>query len=93
MSTYQNLLYEKQRRGVLITLNRPERRNALNEPLLAELDAALAEAKDDPEVRGVILTGSGDCFSTGEDMSAGRRPGNRMAPGPAGGGAALQGVR
>ena len=69
MSTYQNLLYEKQHRGVLITLNRPERRNALSEALLAELDAALAEAKDDPEVRGVILTGSGNCFSTGEDMS------------------------
>ena len=93
MSTYQNLLYEKQHRGVLITLNRPERRNALNEALLAELDAALAEAKDDPEVRGVILTGSGNCFSTGEDMSQEGVPETVWPQGLPEGRAALQGVR
>ncbi len=46
MTTYKNLLYEKQRCGVLVTLNRPERQNALSTELLNELDAALAEACD-----------------------------------------------
>ena len=92
MSTYQNLLYEKQRSGVLITLNRPERRNALSEALLAELDAALAEAKDDPEVRGVILTGAGGCFSAGEDVSREGVP-ETVWPRPCRKGCALQGIR
>ena len=69
MSTYRNLLYEKRRCGALVTLDRPERRNALDRALLEDLDAALAEARDDPEVRGVVLTGAGGCFSAGEDMS------------------------
>lgn len=74
MATYQNLLYEKQRRGVLITLNRPEKQNALNTELLNELDTALAEAKEDPEIRAVILTGAGSGFSSGEDMSESDEP-------------------
>ena len=69
MSSYENLLYEKQRCGVLITLNRPEKHNALSTALLDELDAALAVAKEDPEIRAVILTGAGSGFSAGEDLS------------------------
>ena len=74
MATYKNLLYQKQRKGVLITLNRPNVLNALNSDLLDELDAALAEARDDGEIRGVVITGAGGAFSTGEDISGETRP-------------------
>lgn len=63
------VLYEKRRKGVLITLNRPEKRNALSEALLGELDRALEAAREDPEVRAVVLTGAGEAFSAGEDLS------------------------
>jgi enoyl-CoA hydratase/carnithine racemase len=70
MTTYQTILYEKQRRGVLITLNRPDVLNALSDELLNELDQALAEAESDAEIRAVVITGSGRAFSAGEDISA-----------------------
>jgi enoyl-CoA hydratase/carnithine racemase len=69
MTTYQAILYEKQRRGLLITLNRPAVLNALNEDVLNELDTALAEAENDAEIRAVVLTGAAGVFSTGEDIS------------------------
>ncbi|HWP60795.1 MAG TPA: enoyl-CoA hydratase/isomerase family protein [Candidatus Acidoferrales bacterium] len=74
MPNYEAILYEKQRRGVLITLNRPKVLNALNERLLGELDEALEEARKDPEIRAVVLTGAGGTFSTGEDISGDDRP-------------------
>jgi len=74
MATYKNLLYQKQRKGVLITLNRPNVLNALNTDLLDELDAALDEAREDGDIRGVVITGAGGTFSTGEDISGENRP-------------------
>ncbi len=68
MANYNTILYEKQRQGVLITLNRPRALNAINTAMLDELDSALAEAESDPEIRGVIITGAGGCFSSGEDI-------------------------
>ncbi|MBM2804623.1 MAG: Enoyl-CoA hydratase/isomerase family protein, partial [Deltaproteobacteria bacterium] len=61
-------LYEKQRSGVLITLNRPNALNAMNQEMLNELDAAFAEAEGDPEIRAVVITGAGGAFSAGEDI-------------------------
>jgi enoyl-CoA hydratase/carnithine racemase len=69
MANYENLLYQKQRGGVLITLNRPNVLNALNEALLSELDRALEAAENDAEIRAVVITGAGRAFSAGEDMS------------------------
>ena len=71
MSTYENVLYEKQRHGVLITLNRPEALNSLSEGLRDDLHSALEEAKDDPEIRAIVLTGAGRAFSVGANMSGG----------------------
>jgi enoyl-CoA hydratase/carnithine racemase len=52
-----------------ITVNRPERRNALSWSVIAELRAALAEAKDDADVRVVVVTGAGDrAFCAGADL-------------------------
>jgi enoyl-CoA hydratase/carnithine racemase len=69
MTNYKNILYQKQRKGVLITLNRPNALNALNEELMNEFDQALSEAETDPEIRAVVITGADGAFSVGEDIS------------------------
>jgi 2-(1,2-epoxy-1,2-dihydrophenyl)acetyl-CoA isomerase len=52
-----------------ITMNRPERRNALNTPLLEALRAAFAGAAADESVRSVVLAGAGKGFCAGADVS------------------------
>ena len=69
MTNYKNILYQKQRKGVLITLNRPNALNAMNEELMNEFDQALSEAETDPEIRAVVITGADGAFSVGEDIS------------------------
>jgi enoyl-CoA hydratase/carnithine racemase len=69
MTNYKNILYQKQRKGVLITLDRPNALNAMNEELMKELDQALSEAESDAEIRAVIITGADGAFSVGEDIS------------------------
>jgi len=76
MSDYENILYEKQRKGVLITMNRPEQMNALSAGLRTDMHAAFDEADQDPEVRYIILTGAGRAFSAGADLSFGAGGGN-----------------
>jgi enoyl-CoA hydratase/carnithine racemase len=51
-----------------LALNRPEKRNALNAALCAELTAALVEADHDPDVGAILLTGNGKGFSAGMDL-------------------------
>src|SRR3989441_5074594 len=50
-----------------VTLNRPDRRNSLSDPLLSELGAAFAELRDDTESRVVVITGAPPVFSAGAD--------------------------
>jgi len=52
-----------------LTLDSPSNRNALSSRLLDELDRALREATTDPEVRAIVLTGSGSVFCSGADLS------------------------
>jgi enoyl-CoA hydratase len=52
-----------------ITLNRPEKRNALNDRLRGEIIAALQAGDTDPDVRVTIVRGAGKCFSAGYDLS------------------------
>jgi enoyl-CoA hydratase/carnithine racemase len=52
---------------VTLTLNRPDRRNSLSDPMLTDLGAALAELRDDATSRVVILTGAPPVFSAGAD--------------------------
>ena len=54
---------------LLVELHRPGRRNALDEALQGELLELFLEAGRDPEVRGVVLTGGGEAFSAGGDLS------------------------
>ena len=75
MTEYREILYEKQRGGVLITLNRPEAMNAISRSMIKELHQALDEVESDPEIRAVVITGAGRAFSAGMDQgkSAGGR--------------------
>ena len=66
---FDTLIYEKQDSVLTITLNRPTKKNALSKRLLEELRAAISEADDDGEVRALIITGAGDSFSAGADVS------------------------
>ncbi|MBV9924073.1 MAG: enoyl-CoA hydratase/isomerase family protein [Acidobacteria bacterium] len=67
--TLENLLYEKRGGIAYVTLNRPKVLNALNKATWADLRAAFEDARDDAEVRGVILTGAGDkAFIAGADI-------------------------
>jgi enoyl-CoA hydratase len=52
-----------------LTLNRPEKRNALSNALRGELFAALDAADADPEIRVIIIRGAGTCFSSGYDLA------------------------
>lgn len=65
------VLVERRDRVTLLTLNRPEARNAINRATAEALDAALTDAESDAGVWAVVLTGSGDrAFSAGMDLKA-----------------------
>jgi enoyl-CoA hydratase len=67
--SYEHLLYEVDGGVATLTLNRPDQRNALSGQLLAELVDATKRARDDDEVRAVVLTGAGDkVFCAGADL-------------------------
>jgi enoyl-CoA hydratase len=68
--SYKDLIYSVDGKVATVTLNRPERMNALSRPLEAEMRAAFDEADADPKVRAIILTGAGAAFSAGYDQAA-----------------------
>jgi methylglutaconyl-CoA hydratase len=61
--------YESRKPAAVLTLNRPDRRNALSRGLIAALTAAFGRARDDAAVRCVILTGAGNAFCAGMDLA------------------------
>lgn len=64
------LLYSVEDSVARITLNRPDKRNALNEALVAGLKDALRQANDDAAVRVVVISGAGQDFCSGADLRA-----------------------
>lgn len=66
---YEMLRYSREGKIVTITLNRPERRNALNKQLRDEISAALAAIEADGDASVAIITGAGDVFCAGFDTS------------------------
>ncbi|MFN4071737.1 MAG: enoyl-CoA hydratase/isomerase family protein, partial [Thermus caldifontis] len=62
------VLKERHEGVLLLTLNRPEKLNALTGALLDELYQALKEAQEDPGIRALLLTGAGRAFSAGQDL-------------------------
>lgn len=55
--------------GVIIRMNRAEKRNAVNDALAAAVIRALDDAEADPDVRVIVLTGMGNSFTAGQDMA------------------------
>lgn len=64
------VLFEKESGVAVITLNRPEKRNALNQALLAALYDRIDEVAADPDIRAAVLTGAGLAFCAGLDLKA-----------------------
>ncbi len=62
------LLYEVRGRVAILTINRPERRNALNRAVREGLRAGWARVEADPDIRAAILTGAGGIFCAGADL-------------------------
>lgn len=69
MSDWKNIRYQVESGRARITLDRPEKRNALSLALLEELSLALWDADADREVHAVIIRGAGSCFSAGYDLT------------------------
>jgi enoyl-CoA hydratase len=85
MAEYENILVERlgtEERLARITLNRPDKLNSLSPDLLSEFEQALREAEDNPEVRVIIVRGSGRAFSAGYDLVTPRRQQEYRAQAP-----------
>jgi len=70
MAEYHKILYSLDGPVAHLTLNRPEKRNALDAEMIAEIHRALADSAADPEVRVVLLSGAGKDFCAGADLAA-----------------------
>jgi enoyl-CoA hydratase len=67
---YKTLIYEKKENIGLLTLNRPEKMNAISQELTAELSLLLDEIENDDELRVIVITGAGDkAFMAGADIN------------------------
>lgn len=78
--SYEQIIYEEMGPVLRIWHNRPERRNAETEQLLAELDDALARAAKDDKVRVLIMAGKGDHFCAGHDLYDGHEKRSEYTP-------------
>jgi 2-(1,2-epoxy-1,2-dihydrophenyl)acetyl-CoA isomerase len=78
--SYDNLILDRHEHVAVITLNRPERLNALSRDLQNEMRAAAAEVKGDDNVRAVIWTGTGRGFCSGADLRSGREADDAIPP-------------
>jgi enoyl-CoA hydratase len=66
----QHLLVERDGHVMVLTMNRPERRNALSPSMMEGMSAAWDEINANPDIRVAILTGAGGCFCAGADLQA-----------------------
>jgi len=68
--SFENILYSVENDILTITINRPDKLNALNAPTISELGAAIEKAKTETGLKGIIITGSGSkAFVAGADIS------------------------
>ena len=76
--TYQTIILEKNDHVARLTLNRPERLNALNDQMFQELNSALDDVASDREVRALVVTGAGRAFCASADIKDERQGGDRL---------------
>ncbi|HXG64260.1 MAG TPA: enoyl-CoA hydratase-related protein [Blastocatellia bacterium] len=69
MTAYSQIIYNVSDSAVHITLNRPDKRNALSDQLIAELRDALAAADAEAQARAIVLRGAGKDFCAGADLA------------------------
>ncbi|MDP1801889.1 MAG: enoyl-CoA hydratase/isomerase family protein, partial [Bacteroidota bacterium] len=70
VATSEYILCEIQNGVLVVTINRPDKLNALNKQTIEELHETLVEAENQPEIRAIILTGSGQkAFVAGADIA------------------------
>ena len=67
--TYDTILTQPAGPALIITLNRPDKRNAISVQMMDEITAALKAGEADPTVRAVIITGGGSFFAAGADLN------------------------
>ncbi|MDR9754604.1 enoyl-CoA hydratase-related protein [Pseudomonas sp. SZMC_28357] len=63
------ILLHRERGLLTLTLNRPDKKNALTRAMYAQLAHALRDADQDPEINAVLICGSADCFTAGNDIA------------------------
>ena len=68
---FTTITLEKHDRVGTLTLNRPEKLNAMTPALIAEFADALTEVERDPEIKVLVIRGAGRAFSTGYDLTGG----------------------
>lgn len=73
---YEDILYEEDGRLAFVTLNRPEKLNALSNNLRGEVMHAMRRAEANPEVGVIVLRGNGRSFSSGYDLTPARQAGS-----------------
>jgi 2-(1,2-epoxy-1,2-dihydrophenyl)acetyl-CoA isomerase len=86
MAEHQAILVSIENQVAWVTLNRPDARNAVNDDMREELLGVFADARTNPDIRALVLTGAGKGFCTGADLS-------RRGAGPIGPGAAREMLR
>jgi methylglutaconyl-CoA hydratase len=79
MATNGTVLYESHGTTAYVTLNRPDKRNALNDEIVAELKSALGQANADQAIRCMVIRGAGADFCSGADLSALKKIANASA--------------
>jgi enoyl-CoA hydratase len=75
----ESLLFERHDHTVVLTMNRPERRNALSLDMIVRMADAWEAVDTDDTIRSVILTGAGDAYCVGGDLDSGWMAGRRSA--------------
>jgi 2-(1,2-epoxy-1,2-dihydrophenyl)acetyl-CoA isomerase len=76
---YEAILYDKHEHVAVLTLNRPERLNAISGAVREEVHEAVQAAQDDDEVRALIITGEGRGFCSGADLSGAPPAGRELS--------------